>query len=71
VIGKIVSHFRILEHLGGGGMVIVYKVESTCLKRTLALKFLPPARTTDPEAKERFIHEAQAASFSIAPTSAP
>jgi len=62
MIGKTISHYKILEKLGSGGMGIVYKAQDLKLDRYVALKFLPSYLSTNDEEKQRFIQEAKAAS---------
>ena len=61
IIGQTVSHYRVVESLGGGGMCFVYSARETILDRSVALKFLPPDSTIDQPELDRFLPEARAA----------
>ncbi len=62
LVGRTISHYRIIEKIGQGGMGVIYRAHDVHLDRSVALKMLPPEKMTDAERKRRFIHEAKAAS---------
>src|ERR1700686_5350349 len=62
MVGKVISHYRVEELLGGGGMGVVYRAQDLRLGRNVAVKFLPPALVRDPQVLERFQREARASS---------
>ena len=62
MVGKVISHYRVEELLGGGGMGVVYRAQDLRLGRNVAVKFLPPALVSDPQVLERFQREARASS---------
>ena len=62
MIGKTISHYKIIDKIASGGMGVIYKAEDIKLKRPVALKFLPPLMTANKETRKRFITEAQSAS---------
>jgi serine/threonine protein kinase len=62
MIGRTIDRYQVVEELGQGGMGVVYRARDTLLDRFVALKVLPPDKTSDPERRRRFLHEAKAAS---------